>query len=130
MGVVLRDRENARETAELAGLLVAVDHGGLGVALGHFAIAVWFAVEDLCVVRAVHRLHCVLATFARGDFEKFVGEFLPVTALFIQLLFGDVGDRDAFVSPGCAHFPDECIKFFANDGTARSPQRQTGSNEL
>src|SRR3989338_4410503 len=43
--IVLRNGEYAREPAELARLLVAIDHGGLGVALRRLAVAVVLARE-------------------------------------------------------------------------------------
>ena len=42
MRIVLRDRKHAGEAGKLAGLLVAIHFGRLGVALGEFAIAPGF----------------------------------------------------------------------------------------
>ena len=67
------------EPAELARLLVSVDHRGLGIALWHFAVAVRLAGKDLYMMWAVHRLHRILATLARSDLKKFVCKFIPMS---------------------------------------------------
>src|SRR5258708_2299025 len=68
--IVLSDGEHAREARELARLLVAVDHGGLGKAHRHVAVALLRARKDLRVVRAVHGLHGEEVLLARLDLEK------------------------------------------------------------
>ena len=130
VAIVLRDREDAREAAELARLLVAVDHGGLGVALGHLAVAVGPARKYLRVVRAVHRLQRIFAALARGDTEKVFGEFVPMSRLFVQFLLGDVRDGDALVAARRAHFPDEAVQFLPHDGAARGPEGKPRADKV
>jgi hypothetical protein len=56
MGIVLREAAHAGHAVELTALLPAIHRAELGEAHRQIAVAVRLAVEDLDVVRAVHRL--------------------------------------------------------------------------
>src|SRR3989344_5394555 len=128
--VVLGKRADAGEAGELACLLVTVARRGVGIALRQFAVTPWFAGVDLRVMRAVHRLHGEFVALARGDAEKFILEFLPMTAAFVEFFFCDVRYLHFDVSACLAKLPHKVVEKVTQGGATGGPQRKPGSDEF
>ena len=89
MGIVLREATYTRQPVELTALLVAIDRTELSQTLGQVTIGVRAKrLEDLTVVRAVHRLeHELFTLLRRGDGAEGVRTVLsPVTGGDVELL--------------------------------------------
>src|SRR3990167_903409 len=82
------------------------------------------------MVRAIHRFHGKLVSFARGDSEKIIFEFIPVTACFIKILFGNVRNLYFLVAIFFSQFPDEIIQEVSEKRPSRGPERQTATDEI
>ena len=88
------------------------------------------AVKYLRVVWAVHRLECVLLVFASGDAEEFISKFFPVARGYVEVLFGDVWNRDARISMLGAECPDVVVELVAHNGSLGCPKGKSRAHEL
>src|SRR3989344_3348155 len=110
MSVVLSDGAHAREASQFARLLIAINFGGGGISLRELTVAPFFASIDLGVVWTVHRLHDEEMIFARLNFEKFVFEFIPMSACFVQIFFGDVRNVYAVIAFSATQIPNKSVQ--------------------
>ena len=125
--VVLREATYTRQPVELTALLVAIDRTELSQTLGQVTIGVRAeSLEDLTVVRAVHRLeHELFALLRRSDGAEGVRTVLsPVTGGDVELLRADMWGDDLLIAELLLDLLEEVLQTQAELRTARQPQGQ------
>ena len=125
--VVLREATYTRQPVELTALLVAIDRTELSQTLGQVTIGVRAeSLEDLTVVRAVHRLeHKLFALLRRGDGAEGVCTVLsPVTRGDVELLRADMWRDNLLIAELLLDLLEEVLQTQAELRTARQPQGQ------
>ena len=89
-----------------------------------------FSFENLRVMRAVHRLHRKLVSLARRDAKELGAELLPMTAFFIQIFFGEVGNIHLFIARFFAERPHIVVQEVPHERAARGEERKSRANEF
>src|SRR3989338_10064629 len=98
MRIILGECSDAGKSGQLSSLFISVILSSVCISLGKFAVAVGFSIIDLSMMRTVHRLHREDMSFASSNLEKFVFEFIPVSAGLIQILFGYVRNINLLIA--------------------------------
>ena len=127
MRIVLGEASNAGQTVQFTGLLVPVNRPELRKPNGQVAVAAGTRLENLAVVRTVHRLEQVLFAFRRGidGLETVLSVLGVVTTRDVEFFVADVRCDDAFV-PGLAlGLLQKGFEPHPKIGAFRQPQRQT-----
>src|SRR3989344_2006487 len=88
------------------------------------------AIEDLCMVRAVHRLQRVFTAFTARDAEELFGKFVPVSGSFIQLFFGDMGDCNTRITVLFAQLPHKRVALMPHDSAAGGPEGKSRPDKI
>ncbi len=132
VGVVLREASDARQTVQLARLLVAVYGAELGQTHRQLLVGAGLRAVDLAVVGAVHRLEQVLLALDGGvdGLERVLAVLGVVARGDVELLVADVGGDDLLVAVLLLHAAQELLQAVAQRGALREPQRQTLAHAL
>ena len=112
VGVVLREGAHARQSVELAALLVAEDRAKLGDAQRQVLVGARLAREDLAVVRTVHRFEHILLVLLRGvdGLEGVLAVVGVVARGDVELLAADARRDDLLVVVGLEEAAQELLQ--------------------
>ena len=152
VGIILGETADAREAAELAGLLPAIDGAELSEAHGQITVAAVLAIKDLDVVRAVHRLEEEALDLAGADVvhqraavSLLIRELLKSVALYdgwklgiliirevtrspVKIELADVRGEDLEVALLIEFLGDEVFKLATNDSAFGLPEWEALAN--
>ena len=132
MRVVLRESAHARQSVELARLLVAVDRAELGQTHRQFLVRTGLRTVDLAVVRAVHRFEQVLLALDRGvdRLERILAVFGVVARGDVEFLVADMRGDHLLVTVFFLHVAQKLLQTVAQGGAFGQPQRQALAHAL
>ncbi len=124
--VVLREAAHARQSVQLARLLVTVNRAELRQTHGQLLVRTGLRAVDFAVVRTVHRFEQVLLALDRGvdGLERVLAVFGVMARGDVELLVADVRGDDLLVAVLLLHVAQELLQPVAQRGALGQPQRQ------
>ncbi len=132
VGVVLRERSDARQSVQLARLLVAVYRTEFGQTHRKVLVRTRLGTIYLAVVRAVHRFEHILLALDRRMYrlERILAVLGIVARRLVKLDVADMGRDDLLVAVLLLYLAQEAFQAVSQVGALGQPQRQTLTHSL